>query len=86
MSLSLRDRVAHYFTAHPNTWVSMQQLAHIGGTGGWRSRVVECRTQLGMHIDNQQRRVQGITISEYRYRPPQPADLFQGLDQQEGAR
>lgn len=74
MTDSLRDRVADYFRAHPGQWISMQTLAGLAGTGGWRSRVSDCRTQLGLTIENKVSRVtlpngEKITKSDYRYVP-----------------
>lgn len=74
MSLKLRDVVAEYFRAHPGEWVSMQTLAGIAGTGGWRTRKNECERELGMRIENRQSRQQladgrVIRRSEYKYHP-----------------
>ena len=66
---SLTDCVESYFLNHPVEWVSMQTLAQIGGTGGWRTRVSDCRLKRGMKIENRQNRQNGFTISEYRYIP-----------------
>jgi hypothetical protein len=73
-AINYSSRIPAYFRAHPGEWISMQTLAKIGGTGGWRSRVSDCRTKLGMHIENRQPRVrvasgETITQSEYRYLP-----------------
>lgn len=72
--MNLRDAVAAYFRQHPNEWVSMQTLAGLAGTGGWRTRKNECERQLGMIIDNRQyrKRLENgrlVTCSEYRYTP-----------------
>lgn len=74
MSITLRDAVADHFKANPGRWISMQELAQIAGTGGWRTRVSEARVQLGLHIENRVARKKlangsKITTSEYRYRP-----------------
>ena len=63
------DRVAEYFQAHPEEWIDATVLQNIGGRFAWRTRVSECRTQLGMEIENRQRRTQRRTISEYRFVP-----------------
>lgn len=85
MSRNLRDAVADHFRAHPGEWISMQTLAGIAGTGGWRSRVSDCRAQLGLNIENRTARIklangQKITRSDYRYIPrlvvKGQADLF----------
>lgn len=85
---TFRDAVAEYFKTRPNVWVDAVCLEFIGGRQAWRSRVSDCRTELGMVIENRQRRpgridgrVCGPVISEYCYRPavvqpdPQPHDL-----------
>jgi hypothetical protein len=66
---TLNDRMEAYFKAHPNEWVSFHQLAHIGGTGGWRTRVSQCRRERGMTIENKWREEGGFRVSYYRYRP-----------------
>ena len=75
MSVTLRDRVAHYFRAHPGEWIDGRVFMQVGGAYASRSRIAECRTQLGMNIENQQRRFRRddgsrYVISEYRYVPP----------------
>lgn len=74
MSEKLRDVVAAHFRAHPGEWVSMQTLAQIAGTGGWRTRVSQCHRELGMVFDKRQyskRLPDGrvIRCSERRYLP-----------------
>lgn len=63
-------RVAAYFKAHPGQWVDGRVLATIGGAYAWRTRVSECRTQLGMVVKNRERKVDGYTVSEYRLELP----------------
>jgi hypothetical protein len=67
--LTYRDAVAHYFKAHPGAWIDGNLLATMGGCYAWRSRVSDCRTQLGMTIENRQRKVGRRTVSEYRFVP-----------------
>jgi len=53
----LAQDVARYFLAHQGEWVTMQTLAHVAGTGGWRTRVAEVRRQLepqGYRLANRQ--------------------------------
>jgi hypothetical protein len=66
--------VAQLFRARPNQWIDGLVIAEIGGAYASRTRISDCRTQLGMTIENRQRKVGKRTISEYRYRP---ADLFE---------
>lgn len=71
----LRDVVAAHFRAHPGEWVSMQTLARLAGTGGWRTRKNECERELGMQITNRQYRTKTadgrtVTCSEYKFVAP----------------
>ena len=59
-------RVAHLFLAHPNEWLDGLKIAQVGGAYAWRTRLSECRTQLGLKIENRQRRIGKRVISEYR--------------------
>lgn len=69
--MSLRDRVADYFRARPNTWIDGMELAKVGGCYASRTRIAECRTQLGMTIANRViRRADGQARSEYKFEPP----------------
>lgn len=66
------ELVAAYFKSRPGVWVDGRELATVGGSYAWRSRISNCRTELGMEIQNRQRRVKAadgsrFTISEYRY-------------------
>ena len=50
--MTLTEKVAAYFRAHPNRWINAQvELEPLAGYGGWRSRVSECRTALKMNIE-----------------------------------
>lgn len=70
MSQAYRDRVAAFLRARPNEWVSAYTLMKIGGTLAFRTRVSECRCQLGMTIDNKVVRApSGMATSYYMYRP-----------------
>ena len=55
MSRTFRDNVAVYFSQRPNVWIDSMALEMIGGRCAWRTRVSECRTELGMAIENRQR-------------------------------
>lgn len=66
---SYRDRVEALFKAHPNEWLDSEHLAKVGGRCAWRTRVSDCRVDLGMTIENQVRRVGTYRVSEYRYLP-----------------
>jgi hypothetical protein len=72
MTLAYRDRVAAYLKAHPGQWVDGMTLSELGGCYAWRSRVSDARRELGMTIENRQRRMGRRVISEYRFVPPSP--------------
>tara|TARA_Y100000588_G_scaffold344850_1_gene391470 strand:- start:4179 stop:4502 length:324 start_codon:yes stop_codon:yes gene_type:complete len=76
----LRDKVARFFRDHPDCWIDASRLLQLGGMYGWRSRVSECRTQLGMKIENRQRREKRRTISEYCFRPAERLFLLTSED------
>lgn len=68
--VSLCDRLAAHFQAHPNTWLDARGLLSVAGFGGWRTRVSDLRrAPYHMTIKNRTRRVGGYTTSEYRYVP-----------------
>lgn len=70
MSLTYRDAVAAYFRAHPQVWLDGMEIARIGGCYASRTRISDCRTQLGMAIENRVRTLPGgRKVSEYRYLP-----------------
>lgn len=80
MSVTFRDHVADYLRSHAGQWIDGLVLQEIGGRYAWRTRLSECRTQLGMTVENRQRKVGERTVSEYCYRPrpvPVQAALFE---------
>lgn len=81
MKGSFTERVADHFKAHAGEWIDGRDFEAIGGRYAWRSRISNCRTQLGMVIENRQRQVkrangESYTISEYRYQAPVRELLF----------
>ena len=78
-SQTFRDATANLFRTHPHQWIDGTRISYFGGTYAWRTRISECRQQLGMAITNRQRkRPDGSTLSEYRYEPG-PAQQELGL-------
>ena len=69
---TFRDDLAAYLRARSGEWLDGMELAHVGGCYAYRTRLSECRTQLGMTIENRQRKVGDITVSEYRFVPARP--------------
>jgi hypothetical protein len=68
------ERVAGLFLRKRGMWIDSTELAQVGGRCAWRSRVSECRTQIGMDIRNRVRTVRAadgstFRVSEYAYRP-----------------
>lgn len=90
---SFRDKVATLFKSNPMQWIDGLEIAEIGGAYASRTRISECRKQLGMRIENRQRKVRidygepdeihlsrnkFCIVSEYRYLPPQgQQELFE---------
>jgi hypothetical protein len=62
------EKVARMFKANAGLWLDGMDIARYGGIYCWRTRVSECR-QMGMAIENRQRRAGRRIISEYRYNP-----------------
>lgn len=67
------DKLAEFFKQHPNELIDGLRIAKVGGAYAWRTRLSECRTELGMDIKNHQRREGRKIISEYVYTPPASA-------------
>lgn len=63
------DAVSAYFRARPGQWIDGMELAKVGGCYAYRTRISDCRTQLGMCVENRLRKVGERTVSEYCYRP-----------------
>ena len=65
-----REAVAGYLRSRPNEWCSVYALMQVGGAMAWRSRISECRTQLGMRVDCKiERDGNGVAVSYYRFVP-----------------
>lgn len=70
--LSLTARLAAYFRVREGEWVNARELLNVAGFAGWRTRVSDLRKPpYRMTIENRTRRVNGITVSEYRYQRAQ---------------
>lgn len=81
MRASINARLAEFLREHEGQWIDGRDLAERFGYYAWRSRISNCRTQLGMVIENRQRQVkrangESYTISEYRYQAPVRELLF----------
>ena len=79
--MTLVEKVAEYFKAHPGEWIDGKVIATVGGGYAWRTRLSESRIRYGLKIENRVRRIEGADgesycVSEYRYTPaeaPKPA-------------
>lgn len=49
---SLADALQALFQSRVGEWISLAELARVGGTGGFRTRISELRLQRGMHIEH----------------------------------
>lgn len=68
---TFRDAVALRLSARAGQWVNADDLMTVGGKYAFRTRVSECRRQLGMTIENKvERNADGVATSWYRYVPP----------------
>jgi hypothetical protein len=72
---SLRQNVINLLTARAGEWVNGHELAKVGGTFAFRTRISEARRLHAMAIENRCRRMrldngQRFTITEYRFVPP----------------
>lgn len=64
---TFRDRAAKLFLSRPNEWIPWHEFAAIAGRCAWRTRISDCRRDLGMKIENRVRRLEsGVRVSEYR--------------------
>lgn len=76
--MSRRDHVAALLRSRPNQWVSVYDLELVGGRFAWRTRVSECRTQLGMEIRERCKVLpNGVREPHRMYVPPPPAEPAQ---------
>lgn len=73
---SLRDHVRAYFLARPLVWISMHDLASIGGVGGFRTRVSELRTREHLTIIHNGK---NGAASRYMYHPQPPLGRDAGV-------
>lgn len=69
---TFRDRVAEFLRQHEGQWLPATAFEAPGGRQAWRTRIAECRVQLGMNIENRVRLVKRqdgstVKLSEYRY-------------------
>jgi len=72
MSLTFLDQTVLFFKSRVGEWIPATAFERVGGRQAWRSRIAECRTKRGMHIENRLRVFtlsdgEKYTVSEYRY-------------------
>ena len=61
------DRVKALFLSKPAKWISVKQLAKVGGFASWRTRVSEVRVQLERDDEGTIQWNQHVKDSRYRY-------------------
>lgn len=87
-TLSLVEKLARLFQAHKEKWIDGRELAAVGGTYAWRTRVADLRrAPYTMNVENRQRRVRqpngtNWIVSEYRYLPSTTASDTESAIQQ----
>ena len=74
MSHTLRQNVINLLKSRAGDWVDGHELAKVGGTFAFRTRISEARRLDGLDIENRCRRVrldngQTFTVTEYRFIP-----------------
>ncbi len=78
--MTMTERVRVLFLSRPGEWVDGRELAQVGGYAAWRSRVVDCRQQFGMAIENKTERRPHLTVSAYRYTPAELMEIARSPD------
>jgi len=66
---SLSDALERCLKNQPGVWLSMSELAAVGGLGGWRTRLSELRRKRSMHIEHNGK---NGAASRHRYLPYPP--------------
>lgn len=71
MTTPLYLNVANFLRARRRRWVDGRELARVGGFYGWRTKVSNCRTVLGLTVENRKRTIRKrdgsrYIVSEYR--------------------
>jgi len=66
---SLTDHLEAYVTSRPGQWLTMSELAHVGGLGGWRTRLSDLRLKRGLTIEWNGK---NGSASRHRYVPQAP--------------
>ena len=60
--MTLTDRVAEHFKAHPDMWLDAHEFVALGGFAGFTARIRDCRKPpLYMSIENVTERKQTST-------------------------
>ena len=67
--LSLTDQLERCLKAQPGIWLSMSELAAVGGLGGWRTRLSDLRLKRKMCIEWNKK---NGAASRHRYLPYPP--------------
>ncbi len=76
---SLADQLEALFRSRPNEWISITELARVGGVGGWRTRCSELtrRTVNPLHLEHNGK---NGAASGHRYVPEPAPRIVEKLD------
>ncbi len=72
---SFRQNARNLLASRPGEWVNALDIAKVAGAMAWRTRLSELRTIDGLTVENRQRKVGKITVSEYRLIPKDLLEL-----------
>lgn len=77
MRPTFNQMLALHFKQHAGEWIDARTLLPIAGFAGWRTRCSELRrAPYCMDIRNRTRRVNGYTVSEYRFVPTETQEAI----------
>ncbi len=80
----LNQRVHDLFMSKPAKWLSVKQLAKVGGFSGWRSRVSQVRTYLETRDEGTIQWNGDVKDSRYRYLKHRPLGPDAAVPRQKG--
>lgn len=66
---SCADKLEALLRSRPGEWISMRDLAAVGGIGGWRTRLSDLRLKRGLNIVHNGKNGQA---SAHRFIPYEP--------------
>ncbi len=81
---SRNERVKALFLSKPAKWISVKELAKVGGYCSWRTRVAEVRVQLKKDDDGTIQWNGDVNDSRYRYLRHTPLGPDASVPRQKG--